>query len=141
MPYVSKPVSVNGTPYLDGGCACKIPYRWAIDNGYEKIIVIKTRDDNFRKKVSENKSHFWLKRFYHKYPEFAASLANSNAEYNRQCDEISKLRQYSRVFVISPSKSIDISRFDGNMETLGTLYFFGYNDTKNQFDELKEYLK
>ena len=31
MPYISKMVDIDGKPYLDGGCSCKIPYQWAID--------------------------------------------------------------------------------------------------------------
>ena len=49
LPYVSKPVVINGIPYLDGGCSNKLPYKWAIDNGYKKIIVIKTQHGDFRK--------------------------------------------------------------------------------------------
>ena len=41
---------IDGTPYLDGGCSCAIPYRWAMDQGYEKILVIRTRDRSFRNK-------------------------------------------------------------------------------------------
>ena len=29
VPYVSKPVMINGVPYLDGGCAEKIPFPWS----------------------------------------------------------------------------------------------------------------
>ena len=43
MPFVSDMVEVDGVPCLDGGCAVKIPYRWALDNGFEKILVVRTR--------------------------------------------------------------------------------------------------
>ena len=48
MPFISPVVMVEGAPYLDGGCACKIPYVWALEQGYEKIVVIRTRDRSFR---------------------------------------------------------------------------------------------
>lgn len=48
MPYISPVVMIDGVPYLDGGCACAIPYRWALDQGYEKILVIRTRDRAYR---------------------------------------------------------------------------------------------
>ena len=50
MPFLSPPVMIDGAPYLDGGCACKIPFQWAIDEGFEKIVVIRTRDAAFRDK-------------------------------------------------------------------------------------------
>ena len=48
MPFLSPVVMMDGVPYLDGGCACKIPYRWAVDQGYGKILVLRTRDRAFR---------------------------------------------------------------------------------------------
>ena len=48
MPFISPMVMLDGAPYLDGGCACKIPFEWAIQQGYEKIVVIRTRDAAFR---------------------------------------------------------------------------------------------
>ena len=46
MPFVSKPVWIDGMPYLDGGCADKIPYAWALAAGFEKIIVVRTLSEN-----------------------------------------------------------------------------------------------
>ena len=48
MPFISPMVMLEDVPYLDGGCACKIPYAWALKQGYEKIVVIRTRDAAFR---------------------------------------------------------------------------------------------
>ena len=53
MPYISKMVDIDGKPYLDGGCSCKIPYQWAIDQGFEKIVVIKTRHADYRKNLKK----------------------------------------------------------------------------------------
>ena len=50
MPFLSPVVMIDGTPYLDGGCACKIPYEWALEQGFEKIVVLRTRDAGFRDK-------------------------------------------------------------------------------------------
>ena len=45
MPYISQMVRMNGTPYLDGGCSCKIPFRWALDNGFRAVVIVKTNPD------------------------------------------------------------------------------------------------
>ena len=50
MPFISPVIMIDGVPYLDGGCACKIPYGWAMDQGFEKILVIRTREAAFRDK-------------------------------------------------------------------------------------------
>lgn len=140
MPFVSKPVMINDQPYLDGGCSCKIPYEWALNQNFENIIVIRTRPRNYRKPLkSEQKltPKYWL---YRDYPKFTASLLSSNERYNRQCKELQRLELQQRIFVIAPSQSIDISRLEGDMEKLGSLYYLGYHDMKRSIEELKAYL-
>ena len=90
MPYISPMVDVDGRPCLDGGCSCKIPYRWAIHEGYEKIVVVRTREPEYRKKVSRKRHRL---QGYGRYPEFTRSLARSNRAYNHQCEEIQKLEE------------------------------------------------
>lgn len=139
MPYISKPVMVDGIPCLDGGCCCKIPYQWALDSGFEKIVVVKTQHPSFRKRVKEKNARL-AKRVYHAYPEFAEALGRSAADYNRQCDEIERLQKEGRIFVIAPSKPVTVARLEKDMEKLGALYYLGYEDAKRQLDALLEFL-
>ena len=48
VPFVSRPVVIGGMPYLDGGCSEKIPFSWAERRGEKKIVVVKTREREFR---------------------------------------------------------------------------------------------
>ena len=136
MPYVTPMVEIGEHHYLDGGCSCKIPYQWALDQGFEKILIIRTREPEFRKKVKKSKS---AARFYRKYPEFAAVLDASAEAYNRQCDEIEQLQAEGRVFVLAPSEPVHISRVEGDMNKLGHLYWLGYRDAIAAMPALKEY--
>ena len=43
LPLASVPVVLDGQPYLDGGCSCPIALNWALNEGFEKIVVITTR--------------------------------------------------------------------------------------------------
>ena len=137
MPFISPMVMIDGTPYLDGGCSCKIPYRWALDQGYEKIVVIRTRDPSFRKK--EKKISAAL-RFYRHYPAFAQKLADSAGDYNRQCDEIEKLHAEGRLLRFAPARPVTVSRIEGDMEKLGALYQLGWNDCMAALEEMRRYL-
>lgn len=140
LPFVSKMVEVDGKPYLDGGCACKIPYRWALDKGFDKIIVIKTREDGFRKPEPGHKFEALCKATYHHYPEFAEVLSVNDITYNKQCDEIDELKKQGRIFVISPSEPVEVSRLESDMEKLGDLYFLGVNDARRLLPDLLRYL-
>ncbi len=138
MPYVSKMVKVDDEPYLDGGCSKAIPYEWALNNGYQKIVIVRTRPLDFRK---ENEMDMPAFHVYKKYPMFANSLASCKLEYNRECDEIVKLTEENRVFTIAPSCPITVSRVESDMEKLGDLYYLGYNDALSYIDNLKRYLQ
>ena len=49
LPLASVPVMLDGQPYLDGGCSCPIALNWALQQGFEKIVVVATRQKGFRK--------------------------------------------------------------------------------------------
>ena len=137
MPYISPMVYVDGRPCLDGGCSCRIPYRWALHEGYEKIVVVRTREPEYRKKVSKRRHR---SQIYHRYPEFARRLANSSRAYNHQCEEILKLEEQGRIFVIAPSQKVTVGRLERDMNKLGDLYWLGYKDTMSRLDSLRSYL-
>ncbi len=138
MPFISPMVPVEDGLYLDGGCACKIAYQWALDEGYEKIVIVRTRDRAFRKKEKNSRS---ARRFYRNYPEFAEKLDRSNADYNAQLDEIDALEKSGRVFVVAPEQPVDVSRIERSMKKLGHLYWTGYHEGKESLLPIKEYLQ
>lgn len=141
MPYVSSPVPVGDSIYLDGGCSCNIPYKWAIDQGYEKIVVIKTRDASYRCRPMSQNQQKLIDKLYKNYPAFRDELVNMNERYNWECDELHYLNSIGRVFVIAPSKPVNIGRLEPDMEKLGKLYYRGRKDMIKRYDELLEYLK
>jgi len=137
MPFVSKPVEVDGKTCLDGGGCVHIPYQWALDQGYEKIIVIRTRPQEFRKSKSEAKGADMV---YKHYPEYVEALKQVPEAYNRECDEVERLTKEGRIFSLCPSKDMGIKRLESDMEKLGEWYYLGYHDMEERFVELKEYL-
>lgn len=137
MPFVSKPVTVEGEEYFDGGCSCKIPIDWALNEGYEKIIVVKTRETGFACGGKKMKAA----ALYKSHPQFSKALEESNKTYFEECEKIDKLSREGRVFVIAPSKKVEVSAVESNMEKLGELYFLGTNDMKRNLPALKNYLE
>ncbi|WP_418765132.1 patatin-like phospholipase family protein [Mailhella sp.] len=140
MPYVSQMVRIDGAPYLDGGCACKIPFRWALDNGFRAVVIVKTRPDAYRRDPNAGRA---LARLFYgpKWQALSDALASSNADYNRLCDEIDDLRREGRAFVISPSRFMNIGRMEKDLEKLGEWYWLGYRDAQTLMPALRDYLR
>ena len=137
VPYVSRPVMIDGEPYLDGGCAEKIPYSWAEISGEKKVIVVRTRELSFRRKPGAPKI---AKLWYGKYPEFMKSLETANEKFNDTVELLEKKARDGSIFLMAPSEPVTVTRFDGDMDKLGALYRLGYKDTESRLGELREYL-
>ena len=138
MPFISPAVRIDGIPHLDGGCACKIPYQWALDQGFDKIIVIKTQDVTYRKPAEVNRAAFHV---YRNHRAFAQKLAYSALDYNRQCDDIERLHAEGRLLRIAPSAPVTVSRLESDMEKLGDLYWLGCADCLDALGQMHDYLR
>lgn len=137
LPFCSKPVIVNGIPYLDGGVADSIPLKQYFENGYEKAIVILTRPASYRKNGGIHGANL----FYKKYPEFVKTLSSRNSVYNEQCDYVEKLEKEGKVLVIRPSEFVDISRTETDRKIMKQMYDLGIKDAENKLKDIIEYLK
>ena len=111
-----------------------------MDQGYKKIVVIRTRPRDYRKKIGFASTYI-PKFFYKKYPELAAQLSNSNQKYNDDCERMNQLEKEGRIYVIAPSQPVTVARLETDMEKLGALYEMGLEDARQAIDGLKEYLK
>ncbi|MBR6950607.1 MAG: patatin family protein [Oscillospiraceae bacterium] len=138
VPYVTRPVVIDGVPYLDGGCAEKIPFRWSETAGEKKIVVVRTRELSYRRKPGAPRLAGWI---YRKYPAFVRALGAANEEFNRTVDMLERKAAAGEIFLIAPSEPVKVSRFDGDMEKLGALYWLGYRDMERRQEELVRYLE
>ena len=138
MPYISPMVKVDGKPCLDGGCSCAIPYRWAVEQGYGKIVVIKTRDRSFR--IENAAIGSVARKVYRRHQEFALALDEADVRYNRDLDELDRLEEEGRLLIVQPSEPVNIRRVEGDMEKLGKLYWLGYDDGLKSLERVSSYL-
>ncbi len=132
LPFVSPVTYVDSVPMLDGGIADSIPIEYAMNQGYEKLLVVLTRNRGYRKKDS---SMALSKVFYHKYPELRKALARRNETYNRTMDLIEKLEDEGRIKVIRPENPVVVGRMEKDTAKLTALYEEGYEVTRKFLGE------
>lgn len=137
MPLVSKVVEINDNKYLDGAIADSIPYQWAKENGYDKIIVVETRPIDYRKKKSLSLPY---KIRYRKYPQFVKAVLNRPNVYNYEKDLIAKEEKEGKVFVFRPSELVPIKRIEKNPELVQKMYDLGVKDYKDKKDSFLKFL-
>lgn len=138
VPYFSRPVLINGIPYLDGACTERIPYQWALDEGYQKIVIIRTRHRGYFK--DENSRHIASTVFYHSRPKLKTALDTAAVRYNSCIRQISLDETAGKIFVQAPEEPVTVGNFEKDLEKLGSLYEAGYREMKKRIPELKAYL-
>ena len=136
MPFVSKPVEINGNFYLDGAISDAVPIKKALETNYEKIIVILTRPLGYRKKNIP--LPYGL--FYGKFPKLVETAKNSFKKYNETMDLIEKYESENKIVVLRPSESVKMKRVEKDTNKLQRIYDLGITDSLNNLDKIKEYI-
>ncbi len=123
LPYVCPVTYVDGIPMLDGGIADSIPVKRAMEDGFEKLVVVLTRNRGYRKSLKDVK----VPRFiYKRYPRLRVALSNRGKLYNRQLEWVEKLEEEGRIVVIRPQKPVLVDRIEKDIKKLTDLYEEGY---------------
>ena len=124
MPFVSKPVKINNQFYLDGGITDSIPYEFAFSSGCDKVLVILTRDSEYRKKPMSPA----LIRLWYGKSVLAEKLLCRHEMYNNSVEKLKELEAEGRAIVVRPSNPIEISRTEKDPGKLQAVYDLGLTD-------------
>lgn len=138
MPLVSRIVEIGGMKLLDGGVADSIPVQAFQTMGYEKNVVVLTRQEGYRKKPS---NMALAKSVYRKYPAFLEAMENRYIHYNQTLELIEKLESRGKILVIRPSRDPGIGRMDKRPEKVREVYQLGCHDAQEKIEQVKKFLK
>lgn len=141
MPVVCPPVKLGNYGYLDGGISDSLGLRWALHEGYERIIVIRTRDRAYRKQPESKATLALYNSRYAAKPLLREDLAMISTRYNDMAAALEQLEAEGRIFVIAPSHPVTVTRLENDLKKLQTLYLEGRQETEAAWDALTEYLK
>jgi predicted patatin/cPLA2 family phospholipase len=124
LPFVCPIAYVDGEPMLDGGIADSIPIERARALGYDRNVVVLTRNRGYRK---PDKKGVVPPLMYRKYPALREAIANRNKLYNTQLELIERLEDEGEIVVIRPEKPIVVDRMERDVQKLLDLYNEGYD--------------
>ena len=123
LPYVSKIVDVDGVPYLDGGIVDSIPVERAMAMGYERNVLVLTRNRGYRNNSHDRKIPKFI---YKKYPRLRVALSRRIDEYNRQLEMVERMEDSGEALVIRPLRPMDVGRMEKDERKLEALYEEGF---------------
>lgn len=139
LPLLFKPVEINGTLYYDGGISNSIPFKKALEDGCDKIIVVLTRDRGYIKTTSPTVK--LSAQMFNKHKNFKRAMLNRADMYNRQRAELFDLERQGKAFVICPEDTENWKRIDNSAEFVKSIYDQGYKQTEKLMNDLKLYLE
>lgn len=140
LPLISSPIEIDGELHLDGGNSEPIPFSKPLELGYEKIVIIGTREKEYRKKPSKRTIIALNKKMYSNYPIYLNAILDYSNLYNKKVSEIEKLEKEGRVFVIQPLEKVEVSRTEKNKKKIRDLYEKGRKTALDKLESLKGYL-
>ena len=141
MPLLSKMVTIDHRQYLDGGLSMPIPYEQAMKEGYQKVVLVLSRNHGYRKPPLSRLHERAYRRYFAPLPELLAAVEEIPDRYNRMEDEIEELEKQGKLFVIRPPKPVTVSRLERNRKNLEALYQEGREEGERRLLALREYLE
>ena len=138
LPFIARITPINGVPMLDGGVADAIPVKKALEEGWDKLIVILTRKEDYRKKYRPL-YQFFVRRVYRKYPELVRVLEERADTYNQSLELVKRLEEEGKALVFRPTR-IAVKNQESNVETLFRSYEHGYAQAEQRHEEIESFL-
>ena len=91
LPFLARPVILEGAPHMDGGLSDPIPWERALQQGAEFLVVVLTRPAGYRKKphLPGPATRLW----YRKLPGITGALSRRHLVYNHQLDQLEELER------------------------------------------------
>lgn len=139
LPIMFKPIEIDGEKYLDGGVGDPIPYKRAFEDGCDKIIVILTRQEGYRKE--NDGSEKLVKLLYGRHPELVSTFLRRAQIYNDSIDALERLKKEGKAIVIRPEKIEGVARTESDPKILESLYQQGVTVGSKKMEEILEFIK
>ena len=128
---------LEGKPYLDGGCADPIPWKHALEQGCDRVVVVLTRERDYRKQADGTLRV--LDRVFRQYPRFLATMHARAEAYNRGREELFALEKAGRILVIAPEDTLGCRRTERDLEVIRALWQSGYFTGRNRAEEIRAF--
>lgn len=136
LPLVFPAIKVGEEQYYDGGVSDSIPVRKAEADGNDKMLIVLTRPEGYRKKLDKGNilAARILKR---RFPNMVEPLMNRHEMYNDELDYCNQLEKEGRAVILRPTEEVQIESFEKDLKKIKRIYQFGYELAVQNMDKIK----
>jgi len=129
VPVINRPYKVDGIPYYDGGLSDPVPYEKAFAAGCDKVVVILTRPEDYRRIPKNDKIIADL--LHPHYPNASQAMRNRSVVYNQQVDACEYLQVQGKVCIVAPDSIGNMKTLTKDKDSIEALYYKGYEEAKS----------
>ncbi len=138
LPMLFPAIEVDGTKYYDGGLTAPIPFRKALEDGCEKLLVILTQPKGFVKRHGKY-DKIGARMLGRKYPEIKRAIHERPALYNEAIKECEELEKEGKIMIIRPNHPLN--SFESDIRKIEMSYWHGYRMTKEKMKKIRRFLE
>lgn len=139
MPVVMPPVTIDGEVYVDGalGPSGGIPLDAAQADGYEKFLVVLTRERGYVKTPS--RGDWYVRRHFRALPSVAEALRQRPDHYNAMREQVLELERAGRAYVFAPDH-MPVSNSTRDVARLRASHEAGLAQARRELPAIREFL-
>ena len=106
----------------------------------KRLTIYKGGYSAYRKKSYSPTEIARAKRFYGKHKEFTEALIKGHDTYNEDVEELERLKEAGRAFIIQPESPVSVGRAERRKAVLDALYQQAFEQTLRMKDEILAFL-
>lgn len=139
MPVLMPPVQLDGRTYVDGalGPDGGIPLSAAEDAGFEKFLVVLTRERGYVKDP-ERFPRFYLRHF-RRHPAIAQALITRWQRYNATRERLFDLERRGRAYLFVP-ETMPVANGEKDVARLAASHELGLTQARRELPAIREFL-
>ena len=103
MPLLFPIYDYQGIRCLDGGVSDGIPWKRALAQGCDRVVVVLTRERSYRRKPEKTLPA--IRRVYKKYPAFVETMSRHHEDYDRDREELFQAEREGKVLIFAPDST------------------------------------
>lgn len=124
VPGACQPYPVEGILGFDGGVSDPVPYRRALEQGCDRVVLLLTRPADYLRPMLDHREV--MEKALRRWPNAYGALLRRSVRYNRDVAAVKELERKGKALVVAPSDIGGMATLTKDKEAVERLYRMGY---------------
>ncbi len=124
VPGACRPYPVKGRPSFDGGIADPVPYKRALKQGCDRVVLLLTRPVNYLRPPLDHQEV--METALSRWPNTYSALLRRSIRYNRDVAAVQELEREGKALLVAPTDIGDMKTLTKDKKAVERLYHMGY---------------